>query len=299
MGTVIIDKEICIGCGLCVDVCPYNAIQLVENRAVYVLQDCFSCDHCRSVCPVDAVSVAGLVSGMNFSTFTERAEVVQPGAGGMAEIVALMRSRRSCRRYSGKTVSLSLLKDLVKIGTTAPSGTNSQPWRFSILPERQDVLFLGDLTADYYRNLNRQAQNRALRLLMKLFGRDKLGIYYRKYHDSVQESLREWDEEGRDRLFHGATAVILVAAGSDASCPAEDALLATQNMLLAAHAAGLGSCLVGFAVEAMRRNSSIRKKMKIAEDMDVYTVIGLGYPDVKYMRFSGRRSVVPEILRFN
>ena len=57
-----------------------------------------------------------------------------------------------------------------------------------------------------------------------------------------------------DRLFHGAAAAILVTGRRQASCPAEDALLATQNILLAAHAMGLGSCLIGFAVEAMRRD---------------------------------------------
>ncbi len=298
MKAVSIDKDVCTGCGICITICPYKAIELVDNKAEFQLDECFSCGHCQAVCPVDAVVVSGLVSAINFSTFTELGGVIQPGTGEVAEIAALMRSRRSCRRYLTKPVPLPLLEDLVKIGTTAPSGTNSQPWNFSILPEREDVLVFGGLTAEYYRNLNRQARNGILRLLVKLFGGDSLGKYYRRYHDSVEESLREWDREGRDSLFHGAVAAILVTARQDASCPAEDALLATQNILLAAHVMGLGSCLIGFAVEAMRRNSGMKREMEIEDSEEIYSVIAFGYPDVIYHRPANRKSVVPRILKF-
>ncbi len=299
MTAVIIDKELCIGCGICIDICPYRAIRLTNSTADYILhEDCFLCGHCQAVCPVDAVLIDGRVSDLNFSTFADPVGVVQPGTGSIAELVTLMRSRRSCRSYQTKTVSLNMLNDLVKIGATAPSGTNSQPWSFSILKERDDVLMLGDLTADYYRNLNRQARNGILRFFVKLFGGDKLGRYYRRYHDSVEEALYQWDEEGEDRLFHGAVAAILVSARKDASCPAEDALLATQNILLAAHVMGLGSCLIGFVVEAMRRSSGIKRKMKIDKGEEIYSVIALGYPDVEYHRPACRQPVAAKILRF-
>lgn len=298
MVTINFDKELCIGCGICVDICSYEAIQLTNNRAEYILpEECFSCGHCQAVCPVDAVSMDGLVSDLNFSTFNELPDVVQPGTGKTSELVAFIRSRRSCRRYQAKTVPLNLLEDLVKIGTTAPSGTNSQLWGFSILPERGNVLKLGDLTAEYYRNLNRQARNGILRLYVKLFGGDRLGRYYRRYHDSVAKALCEWDEEGKDRLFHGAVAAILVTGRKDASCPAEDALLATQNILLAAHVMGLGSCLIGFVVEAMRRSPDMKRVMKIDEGEEIYSVIALGYPDVIYYRPAARKPVTVRILR--
>jgi len=296
MGKVSINKEICTGCGVCIDVCPYKALVLRNGRAEYLLEDCFLCGHCQAVCPFGAVSVSELVSEAGFSTFTELDGVIHPGEGSVAEIVALMRSRRSCRSYRSIKVPLALLEDLVKIGITAPSGTNSQPWNFTILPAREDVLILAELTADYYRKLNRQARNIFLRLLMRLFGGDSLGKYYRRYHDSVEESLREWEQKGEDRLFHGAMAAIIVTARKDASCPAEDALLATQNILLAAHVMGIGSCLIGFAVEAMRRCPDLKRKMKIAESDEIYSIIALGYPNVKYYNPANRKLVVTRIL---
>ncbi len=297
MATIEINKEKCTGCGVCGEICPYKAIEFKDRIAEYRAEDCFLCGHCQAVCPVDAVVIKDISRNMDFASFIELGAMVQPGEGDVAELVALMRSRRSCRKYRTKTIDLNILEDLVKIGTTAPSGTNSQPWRFHILPERDNVLVLGGLTADYYRKLNGQAENRFLRLLVRIFGGDSLGKYYRNYHASVQEALSEWDTEHIDRLFHGATATILVTGRRDASCPAEDALLATQNMLLAAHVMGLGSCLIGFVVEAMRRNSTIKEKLGIPEEEEVYSVIALGYPDVKYHGPAGRKELVSKVCK--
>ena len=76
-----------------------------------------------------------------------------------------------------------------------------------------------------------------------------------------------------------------------ASCPGEDALLAAQNILLAAHTMGFGTCLVGFAVEAMRRDRSIRRALGIPDDEAVHAVIALGRPAVAYLRPAGRRPI--------
>lgn len=78
-----------------------------------------------------------------------------------------------------------------------------------------------------------------------------------------------------------------------ASCPAEDALFATQNILLAAHSMGLGSCLIGFAVEAMKRDPSIKRAVGVPDEEVVYAVIALGYPDEIYQRVTGRKKVTP------
>ncbi|MCP4340131.1 MAG: 4Fe-4S dicluster domain-containing protein [Desulfobulbaceae bacterium] len=297
MEQVIIDKGKCTGCGVCVTICPYRAIVLVEDKAEYILEECFLCGQCQAVCPVEAVRLPQLALKLGLQTITESEGVVPPGTTNVTDLVALMRSRRSCRKYLDKAVPLAMLEDLVKIGTTAPSGTNSQSWNFITVPTIADLQVLGGLVADYYRKLNRLAENPFLRFIMKIIGRDSLGRYFRRYHNSVAEALREWDKQGTDRLFHGAVAAILVTGKKDASCPAEDALLATQNMLLAAHAMGLGSCLIGFVVEAIRRDSKLRRQLEIPGDEEIYSVIALGYPAVNYLRPANRKVVVPRILR--
>ena len=61
---------------------------------------------------------------------------------------------------------------------------------------------------------------------------------------------------------------------------------------LAAHAMGLGSCLIGFAVAAMKSDRQIQKKMNIPGKENIYAVIALGYPDESYLRITGRKKPV-------
>lgn len=279
------------------EICPYSAIEMVKGKAEFHLESCFLCGHCRAVCPVDCIQVSGMAETLGLTILPESQEVMSPGEGNSSELICLMQSRRSCRQYQDTEVELALLQDLVKIGTTAPSGTNCQSWNFTILPTRTDVTGFGAMIGDYYRRLNRLAKNPLLRVLVRFAGGDSLGRYYRNYYNSVQRALDLWDDGGEDLLFHGAVAVILVTGKKDASCPLEDSMLATQNILLAAHSAGLGSCLIGFAVEAMRRSPVIKKKMECGKDEEIHAVIALGYPAVKYLRPASRREVHPRIIR--
>lgn len=57
----IIDKELCIGCGKCVDVCPADAIALEEQKAEIDQSLCRQCGVCVRQCPVQAISERGQV----------------------------------------------------------------------------------------------------------------------------------------------------------------------------------------------------------------------------------------------
>ena len=69
-------------------------------------------------------------------------------------------------------------------------------------------------------------------------------------------------------------------------------MLASQNILLGAHSMGLGTCLIGFAVEAMQNDPSLKKFLKIPDKETVYAVIAMGYPDEKYEGLTGRKKMV-------
>jgi nitroreductase len=180
-----------------------------------------------------------------YKTFTARNSIFLKSSH---PLVQLMASRRSCRNFTDQPVERDVLEDLIKIGITAPSGTNSQSWTFTILPTRKAVTTLAEHIASFFGRLNTAAERTLFRLFLKLIGKGELDAYYRGYYQKVKEALEEWHESGKDRLFHGSTAAILVGSKPGASCPAEDSLLATQNILLAAHSMGLGSCLIGYAV---------------------------------------------------
>jgi dissimilatory sulfite reductase (desulfoviridin) alpha/beta subunit len=50
------DKETCIGCGLCVEICPGKAIELVGEKPVFDPTKCFHDGKCMGVCPTDALT---------------------------------------------------------------------------------------------------------------------------------------------------------------------------------------------------------------------------------------------------
>jgi nitroreductase/ferredoxin len=291
--TTVIDPQKCNGCGLCVKVCPSETISMQEDKAWVTGDRSLQCGHCVAVCPVDAVRVDAIDDlSLSFNNFDLKNDWLPHGEPDTAHLVQLMASRRSCRNYSEQTVDRSVLEDLVKIGTTAPSGTNCQNWTFTILPDRAAVNELGQRIAAFFKKINRLAKKHLIRKTLRLVGKPALDNYYREYYQSVKEGLKEYELSGRDLLFHGAPTVIVVATRPGGSCPFEDALLATQNILLGAHSMGLGTCLIGFAVDAIKNDAPIQQFLTIPAEESVCSVIAIGYPEEKYERLTGRKKVV-------
>ncbi len=296
----IIDLETCTGCGACIDVCPDRILEADGSGRPLVVGDrCMQCGHCYAVCPVEAVTVPFLEEPVALSSFTEADPLTGSYSLNPVSLLNLMKNRRSCRLYTDKPVAGAVLEDLVKAGITAPSGTNSQGWEFLLLPERKDVIRLGEATGDFYRRLNRKAANPLLRLLLRLTGNSSLDSYFAQYYKTVETALHSWEQHREDRLFHGAAAAIVVAADTNSSCPGEDALLATQNILLMAEMLGLGSCLIGFVVEAARRDAAINRLLGLDKNQRIHSVIALGHPAVEFYRPAGRKGVRPRRLNLS
>ncbi len=52
----IIIQERCIGCGACISVCPYKAIEMdADNIAELIIEECKDAWDCVPICPTEAI----------------------------------------------------------------------------------------------------------------------------------------------------------------------------------------------------------------------------------------------------
>jgi len=50
-----VDKDKCVGCGICIKECPVNAIYMKNGKAEIDMEKCIRCGKCHDICPQQAV----------------------------------------------------------------------------------------------------------------------------------------------------------------------------------------------------------------------------------------------------
>ena len=172
----------------------------------------------------------------------------------MNAVLQAIRERRSTRSYQPRAVSREELETLIDAATWAPSGMNTQPWRFVVV---QDEGLKKKLVATAVPNS-------------------------KKYLEPFKESnptryaaiMKRYDELG-DPVYYSAPAIIFViGSGSYAveSCP-----LACENLLLAAQSMGLGTCWVKLG-SLVTDNPEIVSALDLKEGEEIFGPILVGYP---------------------
>jgi len=52
-----VDEDLCVGCGICIKICPYNAISMDDNGIAHVTEaSCKGCGLCGATCPEKAIT---------------------------------------------------------------------------------------------------------------------------------------------------------------------------------------------------------------------------------------------------
>ena len=172
----------------------------------------------------------------------------------MNETLSTIKTRRSVRSYDSKKVPKDILQTIIEAGNDAPSAMNSQPWRF--------VVVEGDAL---HEKMLEAAVPNAKTLLepLKTSNPERYELIMKRY------------EELDDPIYYSAPAMVFVIGRGpygDMSCP-----LACENMMLAAHSLGLGSCWVAFG-SLITDNEEIKKVLELKDDEKIFGPIIIGYP---------------------
>jgi nitroreductase len=187
--------------------------------------------------------------------------------------------RRSVRKYKEQQVPEGLVRRILEAGRFAPSAGNSQPWRFPVIREKRII-----------EEMERYVQLRCKLLRFMLDWRTSpLGrlawstsqMYIRimpnKLHP-IPFSAISLIADGKLKLFHRAPTVILILMDKrGVSRPEVDVGICGQNMVLAAHSLGLGTCWVGF-VELLKYGRRWKKLLNVEYPYELAEGIVLGYP---------------------
>ena len=132
---VIIDKEKCIGCGLCVGDCVGMCLSLNNSKAEINPDRCILCGHCEAVCPKNAIKLTG------FDDVPE--EFDEQTRLSPEELMAAIKTRRSIRQFTDEKIPQEVLDKIIEAGRLAPTGSNSQSTGYivldKVLPEAEKL----------------------------------------------------------------------------------------------------------------------------------------------------------------
>jgi nitroreductase len=136
------------------------------------------------------------------------------------ELLQAINGRRSVREYSDEGVDDALLSELIDAAIQAPSAINQQPWCFIIV--KQQALLA---------EISERAKGHLLKASLA----------------APAHPFRDILNDPKFHIFYHAPVLIVIATAEPTDWAVEDCALAAQNLMLAAHEAGLGTCWIGFA----------------------------------------------------
>ncbi len=175
----------------------------------------------------------------------------------------IIKGRRSIRQFDGSSIPPELLQRILEAATRAPSAHNRQPWRFVILVALEDKRSLANALGERLRE-------------------DRLA-------DGDEPGQIERDVAQSIARISNAPAVVIVCLSMEAmdvypderrnsaeyTMAVQSVSMAAQNLLLAAHAEGLGACWLCAPLFA---KDIVREELSLPEGWEPQGLIILGYP---------------------
>lgn len=139
----------------------------------------------------------------------------------MNEIIENILTRRSIRSYKEEQVPEEALNTILQAGAYAPSGGNSQTWRFTAVQKPELLKALNDAVKQAYADY----------------------VVDENTYRSIVAGKKASQNPDFNFYYHAPTLIVVSNLASYSNAMA-DCACAIENMMLAAHALGLASCYI-------------------------------------------------------
>ena len=183
-------------------------------------------------------------------------------------VLEAINTTRSLRRFKPDPIPADILYQLIQAATRAPSGSNSQRWRFLVVQNHEARKKVGDVYKASWAEYSPPGRLAAITNPAER----------RRVETAIHLSETMGTEPPVLVVFcspKAAPSSNPAKALTDARTAGASIYPALQNMLLAARAHGIGGCLTTIH---LFREAELKSALGIPDDVDTYAIVPLGYP---------------------
>jgi len=174
------------------------------------------------------------------------------------ELTNFLRSRRSIRKFTDAPVPAELLREILETATFAPSAHGLQPWRFAVIETPAARSTLGTALTEQMRR-DMQAENAP----------------ETEIRSRVERSQRRITEAPQIILLCRDTEAVRVQAEAENLMGLQSVAMAGLQLLLAAHAHGLGANWICWPLYAQETTI---EALNLPATWEPQGMVFLGYP---------------------
>lgn len=161
--------------------------------------------------------------------------------------------RHSVRDYRPDKVERRTIQRLLLAAVRAPTGIQQEPWAFVVVQDKAVLKRISDRAKPLFLDEMQRAYVQRTGPGANIFADPNFNI------------------------FHNAGTLIALCGLTNAPFILADCWLAAQNILLAAYAAGLGTCIIGCAVPVLNEEQT-KRELEIPASHAVVAPIVVGVP---------------------
>ena len=270
-----IDREKCISCFACHDVCRGNVFERVSDSdnhsvAASFSDQCCRCGYCLAVCPSDSISHPQVCKKALKKLPVSH---VDPEA-----LENLMYRRRSTRCFKDQDVPEAMVERLLDVAIHAGSGANLQLEHVLVISNRSFLYALEEQVIHAFWKKGMRffkPKGMLVALLKKIFGSELAGSY-QIYHQFIKKWTREKEYKGK-AFYHAPLMIVFHGQKMDKIHQANCAV-AIRNIELLAVSLGLGTCWSGWLMGAAGMSGKINKLLGLDRSRSIGGALMVGYP---------------------